>query len=415
MYAASHSIPTHNVPALVKRLDTLNNKIAKRITGVRPFALVECPTPHFIDGHKVEKSWVSIYGETPKLADWGFIATYNFEKDADGEYVCFCDAMPGTVIGPEHREIEATRCDHCKTCRYRTQSFLVENSTTGERCVVGRSCLKDFTGHKSPQALISWFSSIHSMDGMVDDEFGSARSGSPLPTAWDALEMLEYTACVVRRQGWISRLKAEETFQTTTSGYIAWARGPRPTGSWKGIKEEQARWDEAKKTNVADDTDKAAAQAVLAELAKAEDSDYTAKLKLIAAARVVSDKNLAVWVSAITLYLKAVWANERAERDAKRADAEAAVPNIEAGKQTVVGTILKLEEKVNHFDPYGGTTMKMTVVNEQGQKFWGSLPKKISGAKMGDQIQFDAQVELGDSRVFAFFKRPSKPSILEVA
>lgn len=84
------------------------------------------------------------------------------------------------------------------------------------------------------------------------------------------------------------------------------------------------------------------------------------------------------------------------------------------GRTTLRGEIACTKEV---FNVYGGT-LKMLVIDERGFKVWGTAPLALwddhSGDVRGWKIEFDAALQASDKdETFAFFKRPTKISIIE--
>ena len=80
-----------------------------------------------------------------KQSGWTVLA--HIEHGEDGNIVTTfgCDAEPSWYSAP-------ARCDHCHTDRNRTYTFIVEKD--GERRMVGKGCLKDYTGISPSLALM---------------------------------------------------------------------------------------------------------------------------------------------------------------------------------------------------------------------------------------------------------------------
>lgn len=101
----------------------------------------------------------------------------------------------------------------------------------------------------------------------------------------------------------------------------------------------------------------------------------------------------------------------KAERDAKRAlesIQHPAAPVVE-GKIVVTGEIIKLDVTDGQF-----TREVMTVRDDRGFKVWGTQPRALYEAKVGARVTFTATVEKSDrDETFGFFKRPTKPAILQ--
>lgn len=79
------------------------------------------------------------------------------------------------------------------------------------------------------------------------------------------------------------------------------------------------------------------------------------------------------------------------------------------GKQVITGKVIGLPIH----DGYYGITYKMMVELENGATIYGSLPKAIFEAEIGDRVEFSANFDQAkDDQTHAFYKRPSKAKIL---
>jgi hypothetical protein len=80
-----------------------------------------------------------------------------------------------------------------------------------------------------------------------------------------------------------------------------------------------------------------------------------------------------------------------------------------AGKQTIKGTVAKVKVVESDF----GTTLKMIVHAEGDVAVYGTVPSAIYDVKIGDVVQFNADVQVSTTdSTFGFFKRPTKAQVL---
>jgi hypothetical protein len=95
-------------------------------------------------------------------------------------------------------------CDHCKTARYRRDTFVI--SKNGKFMEIGRSCLKDFFPTVNIEWVINYFKYIDDMlkGGDFDDYYEDhGRNKKFRPTA-DLELILMVTNAVIRKSGWMS-------------------------------------------------------------------------------------------------------------------------------------------------------------------------------------------------------------------
>lgn len=180
-------------------------------------------------------------------------------------------------------------CDHCQKNRQRKHTYVVL-SEDGEYKQVGKTCLKDFTGHGNAESLAR----LAAMMVEVASDLETERlSGAPSASAYDTSEYMAWVSQVYRQDGWTPKSKATES-KPSTAG-VAWNRM---------LLTEQGR----RKYNIDDLTqaeyDKAAK---IIEWAKSIDgsSQYEINLKLACSCEYVEYGNSGIVASAIAGYMRA--------------------------------------------------------------------------------------------------------------
>jgi len=124
---------------------------------------------------------ITVIGKAPKFKDWEWLLTImsdpvteavTFHKSA------FIDYDVTTIYNYSETP---TRCEHCGINRYRKNTYIVRNIITDEIKQVGSSCIKDFTGHTNPNAIVSFYTSIDNFINKELDELEeeSERSTEP--------------------------------------------------------------------------------------------------------------------------------------------------------------------------------------------------------------------------------------------
>jgi hypothetical protein len=102
-------------------------------------------------------------------------------------------------------------------------------------------------------------------------------------------------------------------------------------------------------------------------------------------------------------------ARRAAEWAAKKAAALPIPESYTTGRKTIYGKVLSLKEQESNYGP----VTKMLVEHEDGWKLYGNRPKSLSGAAVGDTVQFDAGVQVSkDDPKFGFFSRPNKGVVI---
>lgn len=112
-------------------------------------------------GQKIKRfkkvSIVKVVGDRPRVAGYDFLATVQGTPNGN-----ILRVIPGAEN--YQKEIQAYYnsnpglCEWCKKRRYRVETFIVREEATGKLKQVGRNCLKDFLGGKSPQSIAALFS-----------------------------------------------------------------------------------------------------------------------------------------------------------------------------------------------------------------------------------------------------------------
>ena len=87
----------------------------------------------------------------------------------------------------------------------------------------------------------------------------------------------------------------------------------------------------------------------------------------------------------------------------------ARIPAIEEGT-------FEIEAEIKSFkvvDSQWGSTLKMLVELDSGQRLWGTCPASLVEADLGDRVVFTANVKASeDDPIFGFFSRPRKGQVL---
>jgi hypothetical protein len=86
---------------------------------------------------------------------------------------------------------------------------------------------------------------------------------------------------------------------------------------------------------------------------------------------------------------------------------------VEDGRQTIEGEVLALRED----DGVYGYSIKMLLRDEQGRKFWGTVPRALENdVARGSRVRLVGTVSRSDDDpIFGKFKRPAKAEILATA
>lgn len=450
MYAVSHLIPTANIKGLETRVKRLAKRkaLGKVDKGIEYSIHNEVLEPYEVWDEWTRKTvtryhsytWFTIVGSTPKLDGWELVAKYDFEVPVDwhnGEKVCFAHAVPGMVIPEKYRDIDSPFCEHCNVDRKRNNVFLLKHEN-GDHKVIARTCIKDFLGHTSPEELIRWASFIKSLDESTGMGGGSPEHDSSNPLYTSLIETMAWTVAISDKKGWVSKGRCNWGKEKPTSYDVTTALTDMTIGNYSE-EEKAGRKKLLEMCPVTDEHFETAEKVIdlIKETAESDNSDYIYKLNKIVGAGHVSKKNRALFVSGIILLIGEKIKKEREERKKKEAEMKAKMPDVEKGRYEIFGEIKKVNIKTTHYGYHPEDTVKITIEDKEGRKYWGSLPYKvedkiefpdeefievycdeewydwIDGLK-GRTISLTGTVSVSDrDSKFGFYKRPFKVKLLD--
>ncbi len=134
-----------------------------------------------------------------KLNGWEVIGVVEIEEGVT--YTRSFQELP-----VEFRTTSMTRCDHCHTKHARNSVVIIRNEA-GEYLQVGKSCLKDFTGHATALSIASYWSLLAEVVEEFEDEYMTC---SGVPQMYSVEKLLSIGAMSVRNYGYVSKSMAEE-------------------------------------------------------------------------------------------------------------------------------------------------------------------------------------------------------------
>lgn len=266
-----------------------------------------------------------VTGMSPKLSGWTFVATLQHEEGGTILRTVPTVALPEGAL-KKYRQA-TPECDHCKAKRRRNDTFVVRHDD-GAIKQVGRNCLADFTGCKSPQTIAAMAQFLATAAGVAEEcENWSEGKGEVIE---DLSAYLGFVACAIRVNGWLSRTKAREQgeFGPAPTANVAWSMmhpSPKqklvlPTEADVKLATDALAWTDAKLTEAAN------ADAL---------SDYEHNLHVAVAGGIVSFRLAGIVASLIAYYERAVGA-ELAKHKAVNAGWIGTVGKRETFKLTLV-------------------------------------------------------------------------------
>lgn len=189
--------------AFKAKIDTINRKAAKLgLPPVQMKVLGEWHKP-FRVGYDVlmerniysyiPMTRVILTGQIVKIAGWQFAAKLEHLDGAN-----LVRSMPNGLEIPERFRTSKPHCEHCKTKRYRKDTYLLYKS--GEFKQVGSNCLGDFTGANDPQKFARQYEYLILAQGAGDDD--ERESGGFRRHMFRTSYFLACAARVIREHGW---------------------------------------------------------------------------------------------------------------------------------------------------------------------------------------------------------------------
>jgi hypothetical protein len=217
MELATFAIPSFRKTGIQKRLEKLARKATKYGNSDIQFTfgketVREVQTEYgprlyeFID--------ITVTGDAPQIAGWQLLARVEI-MDGDENLV---HSVPGSTvqIKPDYRTHDG-HCDHCKTVRRRNDVYVLTDGT--EQIAVGRTCLRDFLGIDDPKSIVNRAQFFEELRSFSEEDFGGySNSGY-----FDLHEFLEISAAYIRRNGYVSKAKQQETGYSTTGESASYA------------------------------------------------------------------------------------------------------------------------------------------------------------------------------------------------
>lgn len=160
---------------------------------------------------KVEYIDINVYGEAPKIGDWQLLARVEMTNLSEN----LIHAVPGSEVQLDGSyRTHNGHCDHCNTNRPRNDVYVLTDGDT--QIAVGRTCLRDFLGIDDPKAIVNraqFFEEIRSFED--DDQLDFIGAGFFLLN-----EILSVSAASIRKEGYVSRARANETGGETTGEFV---------------------------------------------------------------------------------------------------------------------------------------------------------------------------------------------------
>lgn len=250
--------------------------------------------------------YITVAGETPKFAGWSLVGCLEPLTLEDGSAKNIVRTVPGHTIPAEYRN-RIGECDHCNAIRRRKETFVVQHED-GRCKMVGRQCIKDFLGHKDPHSLARMAEWLMELAGLCEgaEKEDWMGGGGREPNSWSLDYFLKITSAVIRKEGWLSRTKAQEFDKTPTSSYIMFYLSPPPSN--REAAENHQKYKAEIDTILTDpihEQDAGKALDWCKELEPKDGEDYLYNINLVARSGYVKDKTVGLAASILAAYRRA--------------------------------------------------------------------------------------------------------------
>jgi len=325
---------------------------------------------------------VTVVGSTPKLEGWSLVAKV---EELEGEKLIKC--VPGETC-PEWYRTGRLHCDHCKSDRRRKNVFVLRHDE-GHYIQVGRQCIKDFLGGKSPEQLLAqaaWGFSVSGAMGEAGDGWGGGHHEQTI----DIVEYLNAVAICIRRLGWVSKAKAR--FEDSSTSGDAWYL-VRPGMGNEDAKRRYELWVRENDLHHQERDEKLAAEAL--EWAKSLETkgtnDYLYNLGVACRASFVIHGTSGLVASLISAYLRHM---EREEEIAQRKREDAVKSREWVGKIKVRQDFEKLTvQSMKSFETQYGVSTLVIFEDQPGNLIKWFATVKLDDLEPGDVVNIKATVK----------------------
>lgn len=373
-------IPSSNHDAFVTKFERLVKAAARCGTREPRMAILGDWEKLVVERHESVGSDLGFHNETKRLirgklvgvcADEAKLPGYTLVAKIDhigpeGNIVARLDGSEGD-LGLHH---QAPKCEHCNLIRNRNVTYIVADET-GATKQIGSTCLVDYTGHPSAEAVATYAQFLAELvtsgdeDGDGDGDFGPRGVA-----VYHMRTVLAMAAGAIQLFGYRSR-KACEPGEQSTADCVAEALGGRGRGA------EELRAALATRTDaqaIAADVNKTVA--FLEELAASEAprSDYEMNLVTLWRREAIEVRFFGYVVSALGA----------AERAAERKRKVAEVKNVhlgEVGKRMTVR--LRFQSTREFPSEYGVRVLHKFLDEQTGAQviWWGGRHAYVTSKK----------------------------------
>lgn len=194
----TYMIPIQYFDLMNERLKKLNKKAEK--LNIKPVTVEILNTVMYkIDEEKdveIPSYEVKIEQEEEVVIN-GYKFMGKLEKNVGDTYIYKGEEG----VPKEQKKIIA--CQHCNTNRKRKFYYILKNEDTNEFITVGKSCLKDFTGHVDAEKIARFYQDIKMfIEENYEDCYESYYSGEFYPTIYSIDSVIRASIISVKKRGY---------------------------------------------------------------------------------------------------------------------------------------------------------------------------------------------------------------------
>lgn len=366
-------------------VETLDIEVRRDIEDAHGHRIGSAPTGEFRRSYKVV-----VTGEAPCYNGWRLTAVIELdhEEPETPNVVGAVPDAPEADLDVAAWRLMSERCDHCGVNNRRRNKLVVVTHEDGEQKVVGSTCLKDFLGHTSPDAIASWAQWLADLDDVVSEFEGSFGGGE---TRYDPTYFLAWVVRAISEGGWVSRGTARTYDKTATADQaVAMMRFSHEHPNGETVRGRFY-------PPLADITEAETAKAAAAwEWAATQGgNDYLDNLAAVAAKASLRSNHLGIAASAVSAYDRA-----QGREIERKARAEATANSTHFGavgeRLELAGTVTFVKEFPGYaYDSPPKALVKILTTEGNVVTWWCSNAHKAP--EQGDQVAGKATVKDHDT------------------
>lgn len=295
-------VPEHRRDRLDQKLSQLARRASKLETPPIVFEWLNTPPVwrNMVVQHKdmvdetipIRCYALRVSGQAPVLSGYRFLA--RLEHLGSGNLVY---GISSGGIDPKWRTCEP-ECSHCCTDRSRKETYLLEDTESGNVRQIGSTCLKDFLGHPDPIVVAQIAALLTEFE--KEEVYGGEELGvfDPEMSGHTPRHILAVSNAVIRQEGKFVSVSSASRMETTTSDLVKSVLYSRSSSKIDVIS-----------------SDYALADKILSWLDECEDtSAYLGNLQIIARERMLGAEHVATLCSAPYAFSRALSAPKAQER-----------------------------------------------------------------------------------------------------